>query len=479
MKIDEHHPAYEAAAPKWAVMRHALGGEEAVKAQGPAYLPPTGGMTADGMGEGQPGRAAYRAYLTRAVFHDIVQPAVSAMVGIMHRKSPTITLPARLEGMLASATLHGETMEALLRRINTEQLSTGRVGLLLELPDGAGPLALPYVATYTAESVINWDTRPQEDGRAAYEFVVLDESGAARKGLSWQDRTKFRFLSTAAAMERLGVGAGSIPASGNQYVAGVVEDATELERASFVVPELSGRRLEIVPFVVAGGVDLDPDPDQPLLLPLARQALALYRLEADYRLALFMQAQDTLVITGGGRTADMPPYRVGAGAILELDLGADAKYIGVSGSGLSEMRQAVENDKQAAAELGGQIIDSASSSSAASGEALQIRVAARTATLASVARAGAEALARLLRLAAVWVGADPNEVKVEPNMDFGEQSFGSRQLLELMQAKNMGAPLARETVHAIMAANDLTSKTYEEEVDLIDAENPVAGAGAL
>lgn len=478
MNISERHPLYANVRPDWSQMRDTHAGERIVKERGTIYLPATGGMTAMGLSEGQAGLAAYRSYVNRAVFHEFVSTAVRAMVGLLHRKPPTIVLPPRLEPLLKSATIYGEPMETLLRRINTEQLLTGRVGVLLDLPANAGPTAMPYFATYTAESVINWDVRVGENGRKAFDFIALDETGPQRVPgtLTWHDQIQYRVLTTGEFLRTLGMTAEGV--GDKDYVVAVTTGSVDMMTAEILAPELSGRRLENIPFVVIGAVDLDPAPDAPPLIALARKAISSYRLEADYRHQLFMQAQDTLCIIGQPRIDGAAAPQVGASATLLLDQGADAKYVGVSAAGLGEMRQAVDAEKQAAAELGAQILDSLSTSSAASGEALAVRVAARTVTLNSIARAGGDGLTRLLRDAAIWAGADPDKVEVKPNLDFGEETFTADDLLKLMQSKAMGAPISNRTVHQIMRAGEFTQMDYEDELGEIEIEADPTGMPA-
>ena len=80
----------------------------------------------------------------------------------------------------------------------------------------------------------------------------------------------------------------------------------------------------------------------------------MYRQDADYKQALFLQGQDTLVVTGAANDGTI---RIGAGAHISVPLGADAKFIGVDGSGLEEQRRSLENDYQRASGKGGQLLD--------------------------------------------------------------------------------------------------------------------------
>lgn len=508
MPLSSKHPRYAEAQPDWVIVRDTHAGERRVKEQGTTYLPATSGMIAAGLGGNgsahigrqredghveavvsrdprNPGQAQYDAYVTRAVFHELVQASAEALIGIMHRKPPTITLPAKLEALRNDATQDREDLPTLLRRINEEQLLTGRLGLLLDVRGELGPGALPYLSTYAAESILNWGVdRKDSPGRLL--FAVLNESSQAlQDDLSYAEATRYLVLGEASAsvVQKLADDAASLPATG--YVA-----AAALEDLSgglaFAAPQIAGNVLPEIPFVTIGAKDLQWDPDKPPLLRVANMALAIYRGEADFRHALFMQGQETLVTIGlsapsgytqPGEAVKGEPLLMGAGGRIDLPLNGDAKFIGVSAAGLGAMKEAIENDKRAAAEMGAQIIGDRTGG-AESGDALEIRVAARTASLTSVAQAGAQGLERILKLAAQWVGADPDEVKVTPNLDFAGAALTGLDILQLTQAKAMGFPLSWESLHEFARRKDFTTRTFEEERDAIEGEGPALGSAA-
>ena len=193
--------------------------------------------------------------------------------------------------------------------------------------------------------------------------------------------------------------------------------------------------------------------------------------EADYRQTLFMQGQDTLVIIGAVIDADEDgtSTRVGSGARIEVPLGGDAKFIGVSADGLAEQRESLKADKEQAAERGARLLDFGDSSRQ-SGDALRIRVSARTTTLRTLAIVSGEGLQRSLRQIAEWIGEDPAQVIVEPNLDFTDDMFTGQDVLEFMQSKAMGAPLSLKSIHDHFRKKDLTQKTFEEEMAEIEGE---------
>lgn len=488
--VNSRHPLFTEFLEDWVQMRDTYRGERIVKEKATLYLPPTSGMVADGMGNAEaPGMKAYNAYKKRAHFPDIVNDAIEAMIGVMHHKPPTIELPEALEPMRERATLRHESLEMLLRRINEEQLVTGRLGLLLDLPARMDndPGVVPYVAMYVAEKVINWD-EGRRDGIVVdnINLVVLDESEFERKrDFEWEYEEKYRVLTLGedAANDQVDDpdssgerSALNLPEGQGTYQAGVFRETNRTFNVDrMVTPSIRGNTLDEIPFVFINSKDVVPEPEDPPLIGLSNLALTIYRGEADYRQALFMQGQDTLVVIGASSEQTDEGFRTGANASINLPQGGDAKFIGVDSSGLSEMRQALENDKSQAGQKGGQLLDSVSRERE-SGEALTVRVAARTATLNQIALAGAFGLQQLLRQAARWVGADPEQVIVTPNLDFVDDSLGGKELVELMTAKSLGAPISLRTIHTQMQDKDLTDMEFEEELSEIESEEPLGGS---
>jgi Domain of unknown function (DUF4055) len=495
MSLEYTNPAYDLFREDWSMMRDFYVGERAVKSAGTTYLPPTQSMILDGMGlattvttKRNIGQEAYDAYRLRAVFPDYVKEAVEAYIGLLHQKPPTIELPPEMEFMRDKATLHGESLIMLLRRINEEQLVTGRVGLLLDMPVAPDP-ANPglYVATYAAETIPNWDDGEALEGTTKLNLVVLNESGVRRKGFEWKAMSKYRVLSLEPILEPNATDPEAPPVvTGTQYMVGVFENEGGLPvyaESDMRTPMLRGQVLDEIPFVFVNSKDIVATPDQPPLMGLARLCRAIYCGEADFRQNLFMQGQDTLVIIGdrkkrtdfveGGTEEAM---RTGAGSMIELESGAgnDAKYVGVTAEGLSAQQETLADDRNRAEARSGQLI-SAKEQGIESGAALKTRVAGQTATLNQLALTGAAALQAILRIAAKWMNANVDKVIVTPNLEFSDFEMTGESLVKLMTARTMGAPISLESIHGLMVDQGLTKLDYETEMDKIaeeDANDP-------
>lgn len=464
MSIKDQHPQYTEFSADWILMRDAFKGERHVKSKTIQYLPYLQSHVLDGTkSTNDKGSVAYAQYISRAVFPDYVQVGVETLVGILNAQPARIELPAKMEYLRAKATNQGESLLALLRRLHEQQLIVGRVGLLADMPavvNQANPKL--YLALYNGEAILNWDDSAIEEGAHKLQLVVLDESGHKRTGLSWEGHEKYRVLTL------LPDGNGK-----DIYTFGVYEDPDATFDESQQRPAmLRGSTLDEIPFVFINGKDNLAEPDVPPLLGLGRICYTIYRGEADYRYTLFMQGQDTLVVIGGVLDTNVnagEALRVGAGSRIDVQMQGDAKFIGVSSSGLPEQRTALENDKMAAAVRTGQLL-APGKMSMESGEALKTRVAAQTATLTSVALSSAAGLENLLKLVARWMGEDEEKVKVIPNLDFTNVAIEGQDIVQLITAKNLGYPLSYATLFKIAKARGLTDNTFEEEMELVKSD---------
>lgn len=479
----DRHPLYQERLPDWDVMDDTYAGSRVVKERGDVYLPATSGMRENGYGQGANslGQAMYDAYRIRAIFHDFVRETVGGLAGIVHRKPPVIEVPPALQPVVDKAALSGESLELLWRRVTEAQLLHGRIGLLVDVPDGAeAPDAIPYIAPYVARTIVNWDIGRGPDGRERIEIVVLDESGYQRvENLRWDHVRQVRVVAMSHVVRAMGV---DPQAEDNVCLVGVAKGAgdgeLEVDPAGleWVAPSIASRTLDRVPFVFINPSDTTCNPDIPPLLGLAELALAIYRGEADYRQSLFMQGQDTLVRTGA---MEEQKAMTGAGAIMDLPMGGTAEYIGVSSNGLPEQRQALENDKGQVATYTIQMLDT-NGSEAESGEALRVRVSARTAKLVRMQQTAAAGLRDCLINAGRWLGLDEAALEgivVTPNLDFSDGGVDAATVNLVMDAKVKGAPLSLKSIHQWLRRHEFTELEFEEEQEQI-LEEKTSGVDA-
>lgn len=467
MGLLSKHPLWSQISDQVAINRTFYRGSAAVKKETTTYLPVTAGMIIDGLGYTatgpKPGQAQYNSYLARAYVPDIYKESVEKKVGLVHKKPVVVNLPEEMKYLLTKANIKGGDIYSLYRDITFEQLVAGRVFLLADIVirDKVPEFAF---ATYVFESVPNWDDDDLGDDLHKLKLVILDESGFERdNNFEWSKVSKVRVLTLDEAGKYV---SGAFRGEGGGEP---VYDAEAMNEVLF-----NGLPLTKIPGTFINTKDLFADPDEPPLTGLARAVATIYRLEADYRQALFMQTQDTFVIKGkilnnNSESDGDGDIRIGAGSFLNIEKDGDAGFEGVNSNGLSELRLALENDYKRAESMSSILVNTGTSQE--SGEALKTRVAAQTATLRQIAVTAAQGLESVLRDIATIMGLDPDEVTVVPNLDFTDSALATQTAVELLTAKNLGAPVSYETIHGVLRELNLTDKKFQEELDLIEEES--------
>ena len=413
------HPEYLDFAPSWQLMRDAVAGEDDVKNKGEQYLPMKSGTAA--IEDSGLRSKVYNLYKIRAGFPEITAPTIRGAVGVMLARNAKIELPESMEHLRERATLDGLTLDALHRRIATEVMTTGRYGLLPSVDKNG----IPYLSGYAAESVINWDTAV-----GVPDFVMLDETAVERNQQTgeWETVDRLRECVIADGQYRSFV-----------YTKPDKDWVREMDSEARTA---RGQPIDFLPFVFIGSLDLTPEPDDVPMYGLAKLAVRIYRMDADYSFSLHMTSEPTPVAIGfddpqAAVKNGYAPKTLGSSVIWILPEGGDAKYLEFSGQGLEKQAEAIKASFEQAEKFGAQVLQSAASNE--SGEALKMRAASQTATLTSIAQTTAAGLEKALRNLAVWMGEDPELVTVTPNLDFFGRSMSAQDITALVSAWQQGA----------------------------------------
>lgn len=450
------HPAYTAFAPFWQLMRDAVDGEDAIKAKGITYLPMKSGIVA--MTDLAKQTQAYEAYKLRAEFPELVAPTIRGSVGTMLEKQAVIELPDALEPLREKATQDGITLDALHRRITIELMTTGRYGILPGIArDGS-----PYLAGYVTEAITNWD-----DTDHVVDWLMLDESKKVlnRSTGTWTDLQRYRecYIEGGRFHSRIWTLGKDV---------WTVDDPVAASG-----PLIRGKEkpIDFLPFVFINATDLSADPDDVPLYGLAKLAVRVYRMDADYTFALHMTSEPTPVAIGFDSPSDAAkngeaPTTLGSSKLWLLPKGGDAKYLEFSGPGLEQQAKAIDASLQRAIVFGAQLFAD-NKRTAESGEAIKTRLGNQQATLKSIAQNSAAGLEKGLKNAAVWVGADPNKVKVTPNLDFADHTLTAQEITAIVDSWQKGSYSWRTAFARLQKGGVIPDdRTPEEELAMIDKD---------
>jgi len=449
--INKVHPEYSDAQASLTLVNTCFSGEATVKAAGVSFLPMTSGQTA----RGDTGIIAYNTYKNRSIYHNYPKETAKSMLGMMWREPPVIEVPDALKAYETQITPDGLNMEDLLREINKSQLKAGRIGLLIDTKQDAPSSVPPYVVTYAASEILNWNSE-FVNGEEVLTFVVLDESGLMINSSSeWEVIERYRVLLLIDGV----------------YVTYTAENEADVtmtpSETILTTPTQGGRKLDRIPFVFCNVESTQSSMEQPLLLGLCNMASALYRQEADYRQALFMQGQGTPYATGVAES-EMQNVLLGSmGLLVSENPNAEFGFLELSGAGLTELREAVSGLKRDCLQLGVAFIEQGQ---VESGTALETRLSTKTASIKTVALTGARALERALNIIAEWTGVSSEEISVKPNLEFSEPAATATDFVSLMSAKTLGAPISMESIHAWSREHGFTDLDYEDEQEFIGNE---------
>lgn len=67
-----------------------------------------------------------------------------------------------------------------------------------------------------------------------------------------------------------------------------------------------------------------------------------------------------------------------------------------------------------------------------------------------------------------WIGENPDEVSVVPNLDFVNATIQGQDLVQMQTAKNLGYPLSSQSLHNVALERGLTKMTFDEEMQALE-----------
>lgn len=434
MAVETLHPQLTAQRQAdWQLCLDAYEGEGNIKARGQTYLAMPSGYTT----HADDGAAAYAAYKMRAQFNDIMSASVGAMVGIIHGEKIAVEMPPALSFLVENANGEGTTLDDFHKNITRALLTTGRYGVLTDAPQGGGD---PFLAGYPAGTIINWDT----------DFFVLNESGMVRNGFEWGHRDQYRVLQVV----------------DGYYVAQVYNGSTDTDMTP---TGQGGAKLTAIPFAVASAKDMGAGIEAPPMIGIARAALAMYQLSADYRLQLYMSGQETLVAINGDA-----PQSVGAGVVHQMmgsdGITPDLKYVSPSCTGIEKHLQAMQDNRDIAIQAGARLFEQSGQANE-SGKARQMRFRSETANLQTIAQSSCSLLEAALRNAARLLGqtdAVVDKITVTPPSDLLDATMttaDAKTFFEIVQ----GGGLSHETFYEMAQVGGLANaeRDFDDEFALI------------
>lgn len=336
------HPDYDAMHGRWAMCRDAAEGEHAVHARKEVYLPRLKGEEDE----------SYKLRLKMTPFFNATWRTITGMRGLLFRKPPTKDVPGSADEAMENIDLAGTTMDSFASEVAEEALTVGRVCILADhptLPAGTTLAdkqklgARAFLAMYKAESFYNWKEE-RKNGVTKLVQVRLKECAElpGDDEFTTVHEDRYRILDLLENKYR-------------QRVFRINKDGKDEQVGEDLFPEIGGKALDYIPFVVIGvdsvGLCVEPPP----LIDLVTTNFHHYLQATSYERGCFFSGLPTLFITGIDKPDD--PISIG-GNIANILNPTEAKafYVEVEGD-FEALHTNLEDKKKEMAVLGARMLE--------------------------------------------------------------------------------------------------------------------------
>lgn len=420
MGVSTVHPQYALAENRWQLVRDCVEGQDAVKRQNTGYLPAT-------FATDDPER--YEQYIERAYFMGVTGRTKDALLGMVFRKAPTADLPPAIEALTEDIDGAGQSLTQLSKEMVGDLLTVGRYGLLVDYPtteeglDAETEMRMglrPVIASYPAESIINWRFEGIQGRKQLTLLVLAEDIPKNLDEFSHDFQTVYRVL-------RLRDGV---------YTQALYDSQGMLQGEEYAPRMAGGGTFDRIPFHIAGSTNNYPYPDIAPLVDMAHLNIAHYQSTAELKENQFFSAQGTLHLDTGEMNTDefkaLNPNGVTIGRRVGIVTSGGGRAVLLQGdSRQADILATMGHEEAQMVAIGARLVQRGAQAETA--EAARINASAEASTLDSLVNNASEAIEAALEDLALFIGADPNTVQYRLNTDFWEAGL-SPQDLQAIQA---------------------------------------------
>ena len=424
MAIDARHPEYTAMLPKWEMIDDVMSDDEDRLKKYLRYLNPKDKSPENKIRNDQ--------YKAAATWYGITSQTVSANIGTMFRRVPTINLPTQLEYMKENANGKGQSLYQLSQGSARTSLTRGRGGLFVSFPVTGGEVSRAdmnngkYVATINripAANIINW-RETTVGAKTMLSLVVIEtmEETIGDDGYTVEYKPKIIEL-----MLKDGVHSMREWEKPNkEWVPGEELSPTDIK----------GNKWDVIPFIFEGAEVNDPSVDSPPILPLATMNLKHYMNSADNEESVFWGVQNQPYIDSEA-SASMIDDMLKNGTVYYGNRRLMPFKIGVASSPESTQVSA-EMDRKEIKMIGLGARISENNTAAKTAAQFNGEREGKTSILSMIASNVSEAYTQALKWAARYMGADESQCYYEINQDFITLAMDSQLIQAVTNAHQMG-----------------------------------------
>ena len=406
--------------PIYAIIEDALSGEEIIKGKTTKYLP----MPASCKSVND---ARYVAYITRAVYYNMILPTLEALVGQIFLRPPSVKLPALLAPMEKNINGEGLELTQLVRKAANHVLPYGRGGFLTDFPTVDRPLTVgevesgyysPFITFYEPWAINNWLVQKVGNKKKLVSLVLTE---------NYEERDGETFAVTIKKAHRV------YNLIDNVCTVQLYKEKTAVSER-MTLKDNNGIPFTEIPFQFIGSENNDPEIDYPPFYNLATLNIAHYRNSADYEESVFLVGQPTPVYSGLTEDwvetyfKDGVPF--GSRASVPLPEGANAELLQAQPNSMAFEAMTHKEDQMRA--VGAKILNSKNTVERKQSE-IEIEASSQKSVLTTIKDNLQNALVSSLKTACLFTGANPDEIEVVLNDNFDLTSMTAEELRYLTE----------------------------------------------
>lgn len=412
---------------------------------------------------------AYLGYKERALFYPAVSRTIQGLLGLVFGKpSSTENMPKAYEDEMTDVTLSGVGIGDFARMLGQEVLTTGRAGILVDMPnaDVASLGALrPYWVAYGAESIINWKNE-RVSGELKLTRVVLHESKEVEDAddeflAKMVDQYRVLLLVDGRYIVRLYTRDDSKTTIGMRREEWVYTESTPLRR---------GKALDYIPFEFVNAADVDADVSHPPMLDLTDVNLSHYRTSADQEHGAHFTALPTPYVSGH-TIQEGEELAIGSGTAWVLsDPQARAGMVEFSGAGLAALANLKEEKRQLMVTLGARMLETQKRTQEAA-TTVAMRHAGERSSLAVFADALGQAITHAAKWHLYWNGLEDAAIKdITYTLNPEVMDLLTTDDVKVLVTTWQAGAISHKTLYANLEFGEYTRQGVSFEEELIDIE---------
>ena len=456
MPCSETNAEYDKNIKKWKLTRNAANGLSFEDARD--YIPR----------RTQEEQDQYYNRVQKAIYTNYTGRTREGLKGAIFRLPPRIELPPDMDFMLENADGSGQSLTQVAKLAADEVMETGRFGLLADYPMVDESLTIeqvrsmqlqPHIATYTAESIINWHVHVI-NGRRQLGMIVLKENAPVHYDeFTWDYVDRYRVL-------RL--------KDNKEYTQQLYDESCDPITEEITIRGSNGKPFDYIPFHFIGSRDNMPDVDEPVLYDIATVNIGHFRNSADQENNLSVHGGGTLVVS-----TDMSPeafqsanpggITVGENSGLVLSEGGKAELLQLNAA--SAIGAEMTHKEQIMVQIGAKIITKTGQRTA---EEARIQATSENSMLDTLVGNMNEAFSSVLSDCRAFIADSEAEITFSLNSDFYADTIAPQEIMAMIQGNDAGVMPKIDIIRRLIDAGWIQSEgTPEDIISDITQESPI------